>query len=104
MVAYMSTDIAVMYIEPDGDRVLNVFQKPKLNIRTNYGHDWVEGGFESGHTMWITVTNSVGTPKATAFGARKGPVTVGERSTFFALRRISLDFFLVNPISPRNSV
>ena len=31
-----------------------------------YGHDWVEGDYEEGHTIWITVTNSSGTVKATA--------------------------------------
>ncbi len=66
-------DIAVMYIEPDGDRVINVFRQLTLNIRTNYTHDWVEGNFESGHTMWITLTDSTGAIKATATGVT-GPI------------------------------
>lgn len=66
-------EIAVMYLEPDGDRVINAFQEPKLNIRTNIGHDWVEGNFEAGHTMWITLTNSLGEVKATASGVT-GPI------------------------------
>ena len=49
------------------------FQYPVLNIRTNYGHDWVEGNFDSGHTIWITVTNSTGTILATATGVT-GPI------------------------------
>jgi uncharacterized repeat protein (TIGR01451 family) len=61
--------IAVMYIEPDGDRVFNVFEDPRLDLmmRVNYGHDWVEGNYWAGHTLWITVTESF-TPnvKATA--------------------------------------
>ncbi len=33
----------------------------------NYAHDWVEGSYESGHTVWITLTESDGyTIKATA--------------------------------------
>jgi uncharacterized repeat protein (TIGR01451 family) len=61
--------IAVMYIEPDGDRVINTFRDPRLDLlmRVNYGHDWVEGHYVAGHTLWITVTESF-TPnvKATA--------------------------------------
>jgi|GEM_PF-3386301 len=38
-----------------------------LNLRVNYGHDWVEGFYETGHMVWITVTESDGvTVKATA--------------------------------------
>jgi uncharacterized repeat protein (TIGR01451 family) len=66
-------DVAVMYIEPDGDRVINVFQQPNLHIHTNYGQNWVEGEFESGHSLWITVTNSTGDLKALAFG-ETGPI------------------------------
>ena len=40
---------------------------PALNLRINYGHDWVESFYESGHTVWIFVTESDGvTLKATA--------------------------------------
>jgi uncharacterized repeat protein (TIGR01451 family) len=78
----LGQDVAVMYIEPDGDRVINVFQQPKLNIRTNYGHDWVEGDFEAGHTMWITLTDSTGVIKAFANGVT-GPIEWwGGRSGF----------------------
>lgn len=37
-----------------------------LLITVNYAHNWVEGGYEAGHTVWLTVTNSVGDIKATA--------------------------------------
>jgi uncharacterized repeat protein (TIGR01451 family) len=35
-------------------------------MRVNYGHDWVGADYPAGHTFWITVTDSVGTVKATA--------------------------------------
>jgi len=38
----------------------------KLDLRVNYGHDWVEAFYDAGHTVWITVTESDGvTVKAT---------------------------------------
>lgn len=68
----LGQDIAVMYLEPDGDRVMTVLQKPDPNLylRVNYGHDWIESFyFEIGHTVWITVTESDGqSVKATAEG------------------------------------
>ena len=43
------------------------FQTPDLILRVNYGHDWVEGNYEAGHTLWLTVTEANGiTIKATA--------------------------------------
>ena len=40
---------------------------PELNLRVNYGHDWVESFYEAGHIAWVTVTESDGvTVKATA--------------------------------------
>ncbi len=50
--------IAVRYNEPDGDGVINVYAPPWM--RVNYGHDWVGGDYEAGHTFWITVTNNAG--------------------------------------------
>ncbi|MBN1890393.1 MAG: hypothetical protein JW850_20535 [Thermoflexales bacterium] len=42
------------------------FQAPDLLVEVNYGHDWVGGRYEAGHTVWITVTESDGaTVKAT---------------------------------------
>jgi uncharacterized repeat protein (TIGR01451 family) len=37
-------DIAVMYVEPDGDRVINVFQEPAPNL---YVNKWAEGNGQS---------------------------------------------------------
>ncbi len=37
-----------------------------LALNINYNHEWVEGNYESGHTIWLTVTNSSGAVKATA--------------------------------------
>jgi uncharacterized repeat protein (TIGR01451 family) len=64
-------DLAVMYLQPDGDRVINVFRLPDLNLylHVNYGDDWIEGNYEGGHTVWLTVTQSDGTSViATASG------------------------------------
>jgi uncharacterized repeat protein (TIGR01451 family) len=59
--------VDVEYGEPDGDRVINAIQSLGLSTKVNYGHDWVEGRYEAGHTLWITATESDGfTVKATA--------------------------------------
>jgi uncharacterized repeat protein (TIGR01451 family) len=43
------------------------FQTLDLILNVNYGQDWVEGSYEAGHTVWITVTESdSSTVKATA--------------------------------------
>jgi hypothetical protein len=39
---------------------------PAMNLRVNYGHDWVESFYEGGHTAWVTVTDGDGNLKATA--------------------------------------
>ncbi len=36
------------------------WRSPDLTLNINYGHDWVEGLYEPGHTVWITVTESDG--------------------------------------------
>jgi len=60
-------DVAVSYMEPDGDRVIAVPLPLQPFITADYGHDWVDGQYEVGHTVWITVTESDGTTvKATA--------------------------------------
>lgn len=41
-------------------------EPPALDLRVNYGHDWVESFYEGGHTAWITVTDGDGNLKATA--------------------------------------
>lgn len=40
--------------------------RPDLIFAINYSHDWVEGGYPPGHTVWMTVTNGSGAVKATA--------------------------------------
>ena len=42
------------------------FKSPDLVMSVNYADDWVQGRYEIGHTVWITVTNSLGERKATA--------------------------------------
>jgi hypothetical protein len=59
-------DIDVKYEEPDLDYVVNVIRSPELAINVNYGHDWVQGEYEVGHTVWVTVTDEFGAVKATA--------------------------------------
>lgn len=59
--------VAVRYIEPDSDTVINIALPLQLLMNVNYGHDWIEGNYEAGHTIWITVTESDGiTPKGMA--------------------------------------
>ena len=43
-------------------RVLN----PDVVMNVNYAHDWIEGPYEVGRTVWITVIDSTGTVKATS--------------------------------------
>ena len=53
------------YASPSGVQIARNFRWPEA--RVNYGHDWVEGNYEPGHTLWITVTESdSATVKATA--------------------------------------
>ena len=42
------------------------FQTLDLVMTVDYGHDWVNGNYEPGHTVWITVTDDLGLVKATA--------------------------------------
>lgn len=54
-------DVAVMYIEADMDRVIDVYREPapdNLTMDVNYGHDWVQGPYEPGHLVTVTVTES----------------------------------------------
>ena len=57
--------VEVKYLEPDGDYVVNTIQPPDLAMHVNYGHDWVEGNYDPGYTVWLTVTDSLGGVKAT---------------------------------------
>jgi hypothetical protein len=38
----------------------------KMDLRVNYGHDWVESFYKAGHTVWLTVKDGEGNVKATA--------------------------------------
>jgi hypothetical protein len=61
--------VGVAYSGPDGNWVANAFFVPPplvLNLRVNYGADWVEGFYEAGHTVRIIVKDSDGIEKATA--------------------------------------
>ena len=57
-------EVSVIYSEPDGDEVINVLSAPWMRI--NYAHDWVGGNYPAGRTFDITVSDSVGSIKATA--------------------------------------
>jgi hypothetical protein len=52
--------------DADGDMTRLGFRVPRLDLRVNYGHDWVESFFPADHTVVITVTDADGNPKATA--------------------------------------
>lgn len=47
-----------------------IYQRPfaslDLILEANYGHDGVEGRYEAGHTLWLTVTDQIGAVKARA--------------------------------------
>ena len=58
-------NLRTYYPAPGGVQIGQNYRWPET--RVNYGHDWVEGTYEAGHTLWITVTESDGaTVKATA--------------------------------------
>lgn len=60
-------DVAVRYEEPDGDFVFAVPPYLQPFITVDYEDDWVDGRYEAGHTVDITVKESDGTTvKATA--------------------------------------
>jgi uncharacterized repeat protein (TIGR01451 family) len=44
------------------------FQDLTPVFQANYAHEWVEGSYEPGHTIWITLTDPGGAVKATATG------------------------------------
>ncbi|MBN1641763.1 MAG: DUF11 domain-containing protein, partial [Anaerolineae bacterium] len=62
--------LAISYAEPDGDLVTNAPFWPW--VRVNYAHDWVGADYPAGHTFAITVTDSLGGYKATAFADTSG--------------------------------
>ncbi len=52
--------VAVLYVEPDSDTVINFAWPLQLMMNVNYGHNWIEGNYAAGHTLWITLTESDG--------------------------------------------
>lgn len=42
-------------------------------INANYAHDWIEGSYDPGYHVWITVTNEVGDIRATGHGVTGDP-------------------------------
>lgn len=44
------------------------FQADDLLLRINYAHEWLQAIYPAGHTVWITLTNSLGQEKATYQG------------------------------------
>jgi uncharacterized repeat protein (TIGR01451 family) len=56
--------VAVLYVEPDGDEVIN--NPPWPWMRVNYAWDAVGANYELGHTFWITVTDSSNVVKGQA--------------------------------------
>jgi hypothetical protein len=41
-------------LEPDGDTVITMFYRYlDLDLRKNQAHDWVEGNYEPGHTLYL---------------------------------------------------
>ncbi|MBN1180466.1 MAG: PKD domain-containing protein [Anaerolineae bacterium] len=68
-----SEQIGVLYLEPDGDSVYNVFVPPHIYIRTFYDYyDHIEGNTTPGATVWITVTDSLGSLKDTDSDVARG--------------------------------
>jgi hypothetical protein len=54
----------IIWHRPGGGRVA---EPAALDLRVNYGHDWVESFYEGGHMAWVTLTESDGvTVKGTA--------------------------------------
>ncbi|MFZ6030261.1 MAG: hypothetical protein ACOYYS_21310 [Chloroflexota bacterium] len=68
------TSFNVHSTQDHGHNTQYSFWLPVLHLRTNYTHDWIEGSYDGGHTLWITLTDSTGATKATASG-ETGPVS-----------------------------
>jgi hypothetical protein len=58
-------DIDVKYEEPDLDYVVSEIRSAELYITVSYSRNWVQGDYEAGHTVWLTVTDEFGAIKAT---------------------------------------
>jgi len=53
-------------VETRTQTLIVTFIFPPLNLRVNYGDDWVESFYKAGHEVLITVTDEDGNVKATA--------------------------------------
>mgnify|MGYP000878695950 CR=1 FL=1 len=62
-------EVAVRYYEPDGDRVINVFQSPYA--RANVAWNAVDGWFGPGVNVQYTVTSAGGSPKGGGAGTAR---------------------------------
>ncbi len=59
-------DIAVTYSEPAGHHIFAVYSAPVYDLifSIQYGqHNRIEGRYELGHTIWLTITDRLGNPK-----------------------------------------
>jgi len=57
--------------------VATIFHRPfydlQLAINVNYAHDWIEGQYDAGYQVWITVTDELGELRATGHGETGDP-------------------------------
>jgi len=60
------------------------FSDLNLVMEINYGHDWIQGYYEPGHTVWITVTESDGVTVKGMAELETGEVAWWEGNTGFA--------------------
>ena len=61
-VRYLFGEVTIWH-RPGGGKVEG---PPALSLRVNYGDNWVEGFYEEGHTVWVSLTDGEGNQKATA--------------------------------------
>jgi hypothetical protein len=66
-------------------------EPPTLELRVNYGHDWVESFYESGHMAWVTVTDSDGNVKAASELVTEPKDYWGGESGFQSMDSVWLD-------------
>ncbi len=66
---------------------------PPLTVRVNYHDNWVEGFYESGHAVWVTVTRPDGTTPKASLQASTEPKEYWQGETGFN----SLDTLWLDP-------
>ncbi|NLE77436.1 MAG: hypothetical protein GX605_11880, partial [Chloroflexi bacterium] len=61
--------------QAEGNADLGWLQGPPMgfHLSVNYGHDWVEGHYEPGHTISLSLTDATGAFKGSASG-ETGPI------------------------------